>query len=187
MGTTKPRRHRSCPPTPPCTPSYPAGVPLPPTAVAHRAAASASTTTASVVSSNGTFLGENREKTNIICDGWRGRATVAVAMGGGGNDRGTAPSSSFSAARRAAASASTTIALVVSSNGTFLGENREKTNITCGGRREQATVAAAMGSGGKLGRIWTAPWRIVAAAARVEVRRQKRWWWPRYEVNKKNS
>jgi len=45
--------------------------------------------------SNGTFLGENREKTNIICGGRRGRATVAAAMGGGGNDRGTAPSSSF--------------------------------------------------------------------------------------------
>ena len=63
--------------------------------VARRATASASTTTASVVSSNGTFLGENREKTNIICGGRRGRATVAAAMGGSGNNRGTAQSSSF--------------------------------------------------------------------------------------------
>jgi len=98
---------------------------------------------------------------------------VAAAMGGGGNDRGTDPSSSFSVARRAAASASTTTASVVSSNGTFLGENREKTNIICGGRWGRATVVAAMGGGGKLGRIWTAPWRIVAAAARAEARRQK--------------
>ena len=49
----------------------------------------------SVVSSSSTFLGENREKTLIICGRQRGRATVAAAMGGGGNNRGTAPLSSF--------------------------------------------------------------------------------------------
>jgi hypothetical protein len=36
-----------------------------------------------VVSSSGTFLGENREKTIIICDGRWGWATVAAAMTGG--------------------------------------------------------------------------------------------------------
>ena len=39
--------------------------------------------TESVVSSSGTFLGENREKTLIICGGRRGRATAAAAMTGG--------------------------------------------------------------------------------------------------------
>jgi hypothetical protein len=36
-----------------------------------------------VVSSSSTFLGENREKTLIICGGRRGWATVAAAMMGG--------------------------------------------------------------------------------------------------------
>ena len=68
----------------------------------------------------------------------------------------------------------------------FRGKPREIQHL-CGGRRGRATVAAAMGGGGKLGRIWTAPWRIVAAAARAEARWQKRRRWPRYEMNKKNS
>ena len=41
--------------------------------------ATAKATTASVVSSNGTFLWENREKTNIICGGrWRRMAAVVI-------------------------------------------------------------------------------------------------------------
>ena len=52
------------------------GRPLPPS---HLPTAKA--TTASVVSSNCTFLGENREKTNIICGG-RWRRVAAVAAGG---------------------------------------------------------------------------------------------------------
>ena len=51
----------------------------------------AKATAKSVVSSGGTFLKEDREKTLIIC-GWQwGWVTAAAAMGGGG----TALSSSF--------------------------------------------------------------------------------------------
>ena len=52
------------------------GRPLPPS---HLPTAKA--TTASVVSSNGTFLGENREKTSIICGGRRRRVAAAAAGG----------------------------------------------------------------------------------------------------------
>jgi hypothetical protein len=55
-----------------------------PTSPPHRPSSlTANTTTESVVSSSGTFLGENREKTLIICGGRRGRATAAAAMTGG--------------------------------------------------------------------------------------------------------
>ncbi len=51
------------------------GRPFPPS---HLPTAKA--TTASVVSSNGTFLGENREKTNIMCGGRRRRMVAVVVF-----------------------------------------------------------------------------------------------------------
>ena len=76
-----PAGRQATPPTTPPTPhpTSPSRCPSSPTA---------NTTTASVVSSNGSFLGENREKTNIICGEGRQRRATGTGNGGGGTTGG---------------------------------------------------------------------------------------------------